>query len=677
MNGPILLKQLCTVGAILLCLGVSGCRDDVKNIYKGDEGKEEPEKVPNDFDFSTRNPVTISLDYDVPQGYRVLFEVYTINPLDEYYNKRLDVRPFLSGYADEKGHYSISVPLASSVKELYAYSYTYGVPMLMRAMVNNGIAEKFEPLSLSKAIRSVSRADESYYKDWKLFNVTLEEGVCEKVTSIDIDAKTLMAIDYSLPDSKGADLEKGYFVPHITLKEDAEIKIYYVGHGEKAKARTNSLAYFTYEGSNIPTQNAVNQQLIVAFPSLSELAPNRGTGVALKYNNNGSYQTKFPKNTTLSFALLVDAGGSSIQTRQIHAVYSEFADKGTHYDFNHYTLTEPNASSITYNRPHMWGFSLPDKGDNIKRIVLGFEDQPWNASPSSSYHADCRDDVFILEINPPAAVPDEIKPGVDPDKEEIDYDESSLTSCGILAFEDLWPNQGDYDLNDVIISYERTLLLKVEELSVVGMNEIYTYLHNGATKINAFGYQMAGEVKRDEIKKVTISSDYECDTQGLDPDLDYATVMVFDNGRKCPVGTEFKIHTTFIRGLSYFNFISLGSVKGDRTNPFIVIDASDCLMQGRTEVHLPTFDPTPKCNKELFKTGDDLSSPGNYYVRGGDYPFAIDLAGDINYDDKTGTLPYFKVPQEGKSIDVTYPYFTNWVESKGIKNADWYKHPAE
>lgn len=56
------------------------------------------------------------------------------------------------------------------------------------------------------------------------------------------------------------------------------------------------------------------------------------------------------------------------------------------------------------------------------------------------------------------------------------------------------------------------------------------------------------------------------------------------------------------------------------------------------------------------------------------YPFAIDLRDPYT---NNSPLPDFLVPIEKKAVDVTYPTFKNWVESKGSNDRQWYLYPVE
>ena len=89
------------------------------------------------------------------------------------------------------------------------------------------------------------------------------------------------------------------------------------------------------------------------------------------------------------------------------------------------------------------------------------------------------------------------------------------------------------------------------------------------------------------------------------------------------------------------------------------------------EVHTKGQEPTPKMNYEYFGKGDDLSKPeqGIYYVRHGNYPYALFLSGQ--QIDAMGKI--FDIANEGQTLEKMYPNYTKWVESEGKENKEWYK----
>lgn len=661
MKGTKLLKQIYIASAVLFCVGITGCRDKVSDIYKG--GKEEPEKVPNDFDFSTRKDVEINLQYDVPTGYNVRFEMFTENPLSlneaKDYVKDTTLNSFLEGYTDENGKMKRSVSVPAFAKDIYVYSPSLSVPVLLHASVNGNVVSEFksvkvEPRSVSTS-RGVNKGE--YYDNWSTHNVKLVMNNVNNISRKEITSNEKKIIDASLPIGLSPDItvNSTYQQNHFTLQDEATIELYFVSHN--GSERINSLAYFTYAGSNIPGQKIVNDKLILAFPTdnISE-----GTGVQLK-DEEGN--TTFKAGTTLSFALLVDANGAH-NTQNINVVYSEFASNDLDHSFNSYNITKPYFAQ-TRNRPHMVAFKLGEDPDGNVLIGLGFEDQPWDASPNTYNRGDFRDDIFIMKVTPKSAIPD-IPDGIDPD-EEPEYDISSKTN-GILSFEDCWPLAGDFDLNDLVIKYERALNCRMGDWKVVSIDEKYTYLHNGADYTNGFAYEIGGDVKAENIKSITITTNngYNYERWGLDKNLEKAIVTLFDNSKKCPIGTEFNVHIVLKDAVDYVKF---SEIFGTPYNPFIVVQekygSDNFFNQGRVEIHLPKLAPTLKHDSSLFGTEDDASnvSKNIYYVRNNEsrYPFAIDLAGATNFNSN-----------EREAIDVTYPNFIKWVESNGKDFTDWY-----
>ena len=75
-----------------------------------------------------------------------------------------------------------------------------------------------------------------------------------------------------------------------------------------------------------------------------------------------------------------------------------------------------------------------------------------------------------------------------------------------------------------------------------------------------------------------------------------------------------------------------------------------------------------------FGRNDDKSSldkAGNpigpyYYATSELYPFAIDLP-----------VTDYRIPDEMVKIDVFYPYFADWVKSRGEKHKEWYKNSVK
>lgn len=686
MNGSILLKQLCTVGAILLCLGVSGCRDDVKNIYKGDEGKEEPEKVPNDFDFSTSKSVNVSFKYNTPKGFRAYFEMFTACPvsLDEdlSYVKNPTLLPVAGGYTDENGKFSLTLDIASFVDDIYVYSTQARVPTLLHSKIVGNTASAFEeykPEKIdAKSVKVVARDQNgdkltagSGFASWPAWkygtSIQPIEGKMIPLDNIDVTEKIQNEIVKSIETTVAntTSSEPGRFRNNIVLKEDAEVKLYYFSHG--VSDRENSLTYFTYPENQSVSGDPLTYlkgKIVMAFDQLSDSKINEG--VQLQYNNNGEWSTTFPKGTALSFALIT---GASTEYRNV--AFSEMK-------YNHYEIKLKDGSSqVRHTKPHMGVFKFSNSTEDKAYIVLCFEDYPWSESPEIKVKERTQtfdDDVFIMEVNPKSALPDDI-----PDPTPGDTDKNPWThfqkSSGVWAFEDNWPKNGDYDMNDIVVSYIRTLYIN-DVFNVVSLTDEIQFLNNGANYSNAFGYVLGGGVTKDNVT-VTLTSTPETSYSqkpGLDNDLDKATIMLFDNGKSLNKEVRFEMHAEF--KYPYPDYSSFSSPPfGEPVNPFIVVNGTT--EYSRTEVHLPKYPPTEKNNNALFGTENDCSDPSSksYYLsdKESSYPFAIDLRGvPLKIDEENAIVPAFTPSPEGKAIDESYPEFIDWVKSGGTSHTNWY-----
>lgn len=275
-----------------------------------------------------------------------------------------------------------------------------------------------------------------------------------------------------------------------------------------------------------------------------------------------------------------------------------------------------------------------------------------------------------------------------------------LYQSGIAGFEDNYPNAGDWDMNDVMMSYLRTIRIR-DWQEVESIVDEWSMVADGAGYSNAFGYELFGEVSLPDSVRSTISrrdvnvsidithsygGTFEC--HGLDTDLTVPTVMLFDNINQVPNdNTTWHVTTTFHRRVSYSELTRLNHIM----NPFIVAptfssatstndnDVPSYLHYGRNEVHPAYYAPTEKFNYNLFGRGNDMSdlSRGIYYVRNQlqPYPFAIHIMGN-SYIQANGdiiVIPDFVVPAETIVMSQTYPGFDDWYNSKGGTNKEWFR----
>jgi LruC domain-containing protein len=238
------------------------------------------------------------------------------------------------------------------------------------------------------------------------------------------------------------------------------------------------------------------------------------------------------------------------------------------------------------------------------------------------------------------------------------YPSSSPTSGATVAFEDQWPAKGDYDMNDVVVSYRYKIVTNAAN-KVVQVNGDYTLHATGGNYQNGFGIEFpitraaatgltGGTLETGQTKAVVIlftnmrAEMAQWNTRETDPASAVKTYSISFNVTGAPALSSF----------------GLGSY-----NPFIYNSSST---NGRGyEIHLPSKSPTTKANTALFGTVDDNSnvSAARYYQTSTGLPWAIDIP-----------VKPFTYPTEQVQIVSGYLRFKNWAESGGSQYADWYSN---
>ncbi|MBS4060515.1 MAG: LruC domain-containing protein [Bacteroidetes bacterium] len=243
---------------------------------------------------------------------------------------------------------------------------------------------------------------------------------------------------------------------------------------------------------------------------------------------------------------------------------------------------------------------------------------------------------------------------------------------GSLAFEDLWPNKGDYDFNDLVVDYRFKIVTNARNKvsDVIGDFVIKAI---GAGFENGFGFQFDGNTVSQEdilVEGHILSEDYvQLNQNGTEAGQEELTIIVFDNANKILVPTTgfgvnvfpdqpyiepdtvrlnigFKTDKYLINDLSIHNF-----------NPFIIINKE----RGK-EVHLPNRKPTSLAAAEFFGQGQDDSNPstGKYYKTAENLPWALNISSSYDH-----TIESFQITS-------AHLKFAAWAESSGVQFPDWF-----
>ena len=242
---------------------------------------------------------------------------------------------------------------------------------------------------------------------------------------------------------------------------------------------------------------------------------------------------------------------------------------------------------------------------------------------------------------------------------------------GTLVFEDIWPNYGDYDFNDLVLGY-RFMTVTNASNEVVEIYATFIARANGAALHNGFGFELPDA---DEGILTNVEVTGYSHTQGIIT-IDGTTHL--ETGQTNPVVIAFDDTYDLMPGI--YNTITGGSSASEDSvvihievtgggpftaadfslttwNPFLFIEQT----RGR-ELHLLDYTPTGLMNTDYFGTGDDASVPAtdDYYKSANLLPWALDF-------------PFsFSWATEFNAINTAYLHFTEWAESGDVSYPDWY-----
>jgi len=257
----------------------------------------------------------------------------------------------------------------------------------------------------------------------------------------------------------------------------------------------------------------------------------------------------------------------------------------------------------------------------------------------------------------------------DPERAFINY--APATGKNTLAFEDRWPQKGDYDMNDLVLYYRYTIVSKADN-SVKDIILNAELVSRGADQHNSFALSFSGvessDVASNNLQINGVIQSIEPET-GHSGELVY--VLVDDVHNHLPATGEYRFFNTQTgdeRSVATLSFnLSFTSAVPTETlgvapyNPFIFSH----FYRGR-EIHLRNKPPTDLANETLFNSGDDYYNPADnsYYRTIDNLPWALDISGE------------WKQPLEQLDILEAYPTMSTWIESSGSSNQNWHQLPV-
>lgn len=238
------------------------------------------------------------------------------------------------------------------------------------------------------------------------------------------------------------------------------------------------------------------------------------------------------------------------------------------------------------------------------------------------------------------------------------------------AFEDLWPNFGDYDMNDIVLFTEAKLHLKGDYITTATLECKLAAI--GASK------RIAAAVQLDDILPVNISSVayntgnnftanlFKTNANGTEQEQSFAVVPLFDHAHAfaglngTPItGTyadsdftpkEFTITINFKE-----NSVKESELTLEHLNFFIT---SSTQPGKRMEIHQLNGKVTSLFDESTIK--GDVASTSTPFRAKGNFCWAMRIPGEFSF------------PLEGNNIRQSFEDFEQWINNPAY---DWYNHP--
>ncbi|MBT7580315.1 MAG: LruC domain-containing protein [Candidatus Marinimicrobia bacterium] len=620
-------------------------------------------EMPADFNYSTKQEVEVDILARNNNGQGLAGVKLTFYAATDDGN---EVELF-SGVTDSKGLFRRSVQLSASLEEVILKNNYIGlVNEISLPLINNLLRVDYQDLpdaieddedeALGKASLTYTLGYLGSYNQWNGTPNYLEsEGDIVSQEFLN-DVNTSLPENAPVPSAHPEYLVDGNQI-NTTMTEDGDVWVTFVHEGAGYK---NVLGYYTYPSSSPPLSVNDIDSVTIIFPNVSY----QGSGGAL-HSGDKVYLGYFPTGVEIGW-VLISNGWSNGVGNGYRQVYSN-------PDFN--------PESVASLRQH--NVLLYDEARDL--TVLGFEDLDREHGSDDDFN----DALFYVTSNPRSAIVNDATvtityTGDDTDGDGINdpvddypndptkaYDNfyPAESTFGSLAFEDLWPNKGDYDFNDLVVDYYFTEVLNASN-EIVELKADFILKATGATYENGFGFELG--ITPDQVTSISGSNIFgsavTLTENGTEANQTKAVCMVFDNVygiMSRPEGfyvntqpdAPYVIPDTVSIVISFTQpqlSVNLGTPP---YNPFIFVN------QDRSrEVHLAEHPPTSlAAGSAYFGSGDDASDVSGYYKTYNNLPWALDIVESLTY------------PLERVTIDEAHNFFIGWAETSGNTYSDWFK----
>ncbi|MDN5214765.1 LruC domain-containing protein [Fulvivirgaceae bacterium BMA12] len=633
--------------------------------------------INDNFEYETIQATNISIEVTLQNAplAKVPLVIYTSAPAS-LYNEDPDLggNVLVKGITNENGIFESDIQLPADLQEVFIQTDYIGIPDVIAVPVQNGQVQieinDEEDLTQGRVDSDDpgNHATSRISRTYTFLGTFNNKGVPDylEAESDNIDKAFLNDVNQSLPERNPVPVAHPEYLASGTetdLKLNAETDIWVTFVHEGAGYK-NVLGFYTYDINNPPASADDITALNVIFPNTS-------------YNKSGGGLRSGDKVKIGRFEAGTGIGW--------FIVANGFKNKKVG-DGNNIFYSNPDFNPETDPALRQHNVLLKDDGRNL--ILLGFEDLKRDVNSDEDFN----DAIFYitaseylaLETNNFERVASEEQ---DSDNDGIadifdDYPQDgnkafnnyypNENTFGTLAFEDLWPNKGDYDFNDLVVDYQFNQITNGQN-EVVEVNSRFIIKAIGAGFANGFGFEM--DLAPGDVANVTGLSLQEnfinLNANNTEAGQDKATIIVFDNAYnelRHPGGDQKFVNTelsgqyvtpdTMNVNISLTTPQPIANTGLAPYNPFLIVNRE----RGK-EVHLPGYRPTSLASNRYFKTGVDDTDPanGNYYKSTGNLPWAMNIPESFDY------------PAEQVEILSAHLRFGEWVQSDGFSRQDWYR----
>lgn len=437
---------------------------------------------------------------------------------------------------------------------------------------------------------------------------------------------------------------------NIELVEDGEVFITFIHEGAGYK---NSFGYFTFDAQNPPTTVEEIRETIV-FPNLSFPHLTNGHRVSIG---------RFPAGTTIGFFI---------------------AANGFWYDSGVKPFKSPFYYSLTHLNPDPEGLKQHNVllyDNEVDEVIIGFEDLPRSWGDN-----DFNDAVFSVKATPGTAIEkssitripqanDSDADGVIDSEDEFPNNYRRAFSAYYpsqddwvtLAYEDNWPNVGDYDMNDLVVR-ERMQTIFNSDGEISGLKITGFIDARGASIHSGFALRLM-DLPPEIIESAELSikgETYEKTTE--DHQTDAVISLWSDSHIFTDTGQSGSCsHFNTKRDCERFDPVEYSLDIEFSYPPASLLHSSLDFFIYRTnyrgrEVHFANYPPTDLFDETQFGRKDDTSNPeqGRYFKNENNLPWALKVPANWCH------------PSEYIDVLWAYPNYELWVESSGEEAIDWY-----